>query len=118
MQVMASLINIVPRRKLLEMSITGKTYTSEEALQIGLITQIVPKEIIKSEVDRLAELICANAPFAIKSGMGALQNITEMPENERHIFLKEQLDKILLSEDAKEGILAFKEKRNPVWKSK
>ncbi len=118
MQVMASLINVVSRRKLLEMSITGKTYTSEEALQIGLITQIVPKEKIKLEVDGLAEAICANAPFAIKSGMEALQNFTDMPENERHIFLKQQLDKILLTEDAKEGLLAFKEKRNPVWKSK
>ncbi len=45
MQVMASLLDIIPKRKILEMSITGKSYSAEEALNLGLVTQIADKEI-------------------------------------------------------------------------
>ncbi|MCF2445641.1 enoyl-CoA hydratase-related protein [Dyadobacter sp. CY345] len=118
MQVMASLLEIIPKRKILEISITGKSYSAEEAKNIGLVTQIVNKEVIEHEVNKLADLICSNAPYAVKSGMEALQNISDIAENDRHIYLKAQLDKLLKSEDAKEGTAAFKEKRNPIWKGK
>lgn len=118
MQVMASLLSIMPKRKILEMSITGKNYPAEEALSFGLITEIVVKERIENEVNKLAESICSHAPYAIKSGMEALQSLNVIPQNEHHHYLKKQLNKILLSEDAKEGAAAFKEKRNPVWKGR
>lgn len=118
MQVMASLLDLIPKRKILEMSITGKSYSAEEALHLGLVTQIVEKEVIENEVNNLADLICSNAPYAIKSGMQALQNISDIAENDRHNYLKSQLDLLLKSEDAKEGTAAFKEKRTPTWKGK
>ncbi|SEJ64329.1 Enoyl-CoA hydratase/carnithine racemase [Dyadobacter koreensis] len=118
MQVMASLLDIIPKRKILEMSITGKSYSAEEGLHLGIVTQISDKETIEKEVHKLADVICSNAPYAIKSGIEALQNISDIAENDRHNYLKSQLDKLLKSEDAKEGTAAFKEKRNPIWKGK
>ena len=118
MQVMASLLDIIPKRKILEMSITGKSYSAEEALYLGLITQISEKEVIEEGVNKLANIICSNAPYAIKSGMEALQNLSEIDENKRHSYLKSQLDNLLKSEDAKEGTAAFKEKRTPIWTGK
>lgn len=118
MQVMASLLDIIPKRKILEMSITGKSYSAEEALHLGLVTQIAEREFIEEEVNKLAEQICSNAPYAIKSGMEALQNLSEIEESKRHIYLKSRLDNLLKSEDGKEGTAAFKEKRNPIWKGK
>ena len=118
MQVMASLLDIIPKRKILEMSITGKSYSAEEAKSFGLVTQIAEKEVIEYEVNKLADLICSNAPYAIKSGMEAFQKISDIAENDRHNYLKAQLNKLLKSEDAKEGTAAFKEKRNPIWKGK
>ncbi|MCF0057448.1 enoyl-CoA hydratase/isomerase family protein [Dyadobacter sp. CY356] len=118
MQVMASLLEIIPKRKMLEMSITGKSYSAEEAMNFGLVTQIAEKEIIENEVNNLANQICLNAPYAIKSGMETLQNLSDIAENNRHNYLKAQLDKLLKSEDAKEGTAAFKEKRTPTWKGK
>jgi methylglutaconyl-CoA hydratase len=118
MQVMASLLDIIPKRKILEMAITGKSYTAEEALNLGLITQISEKKIIEEEVNKLAQHICSNAPYAIKSGMEALQNLSDIEESQRHIFLKSQLENLLKSEDAKEGTAAFKEKRTPIWKGR
>ncbi|MBE9465267.1 enoyl-CoA hydratase/isomerase family protein [Dyadobacter subterraneus] len=118
MQVMASLIDIIPKRKILEMSITGKSYSAEEALHLGIVTQISDKELIEEEVNKLANLICSNAPYAIKSGMEALQNLSEIEEDKRHNYLKSQLENLLKSEDAKEGTAAFKDKRTPIWKGK
>lgn len=118
MQVMASLLDIIPKRKILEMSITGKSYSAEEALHLGIITQISDKEIIEEEVNKLANIICSNAPYAIKSGMEVLQNLADIDQKDHHMYLKSQLENLLRSEDAKEGTAAFKEKRPPIWKGK
>jgi len=118
MQVMASLLPILPARKILEMSITGNAYSGKEALEMGLITHLSEKERIADEVNALAAEICNSAPLAIQSGMRSLQELKNIPQSEQHKFLKNQLDKLLQTEDAKEGALAFKEKRKPIWKGK
>ena len=118
MQVMASLLPVVPQRKILEMAITGKNYTAGEACQMGLVSQVFEEDQIGKEVENLAKIICSNAPHAIKSGMAALQNLQNISENERHSYLKQQLDELLKSEDAREGTAAFKEKRQPIWKGR
>lgn len=118
MQVMASLFDIIPKRKILEMSITGKSYSAKDALNLGLVTQIADKEVIEEEVNKLAESICSNAPYAIKRGIEGLHNLSDIEESKRHVYLKSQLDNLLKSEDAKEGTAAFKEKRTPIWKGK
>jgi methylglutaconyl-CoA hydratase len=115
MQVMASLVHIVPARKVLEMCITGKSYNAEEAFDLGLVTQISQSENIGNEVAALAEQIVQNAPLAIQMGMKTFQNLSEIPENQKQSYLKAQLDLLLQTEDAKEGTLAFKEKRKPNW---
>ncbi|MCE7067893.1 enoyl-CoA hydratase-related protein [Dyadobacter sp. CY326] len=118
MQVMASLSSMIPPRKILEMCITGDTYNAGEALELGLVTHVSKKEDIANDVNQFAKKISANAPLAIQSGMSALHQLNAISENERHAFLKQQLDLLLESEDAKEGMQAFKEKRSPNWKAK
>ena len=118
MQVMASLAPIMSQRKILEMSITGKAYSGKEALEMGLVTHLAEKDRIAEEVSALANQICNSAPLAIQSGMRNLQELSNLPQNEQHTFLKSELDKLLKTEDAKEGALAFKGKREPIWKGK
>lgn len=118
MQVMASLVPIISQRKILEMSITGKAYSGQEALGMGLVTHLADKGNIEAEVNALTAQICNSAPQAIQSGIRGLQKIQNLPQSEQHAFLKSELDKLLQTEDAKEGALAFKEKRAPIWKGK
>jgi methylglutaconyl-CoA hydratase len=116
MQVTASLRKVMSQRKILEMAISASNYTAEEALSFGLVTSIVDKKLIRSEVNLLADKVCQNAPYAIQMGMRALNQLGVIPENEQHAYLKKQLDELLLSQDAQEGALAFSEKRKPIWK--
>ena len=118
MQVMASLLKIMPPRKVLEISVTGRVYTADEALEMGLVTQIATQDKIVKEVESLADEICENAPYAIHAGMKAFQELPGIPESQWHTYLKDQLDKILESEDSVEGITAFREKRKPVWRGR
>ncbi|WAC11723.1 enoyl-CoA hydratase/isomerase family protein [Dyadobacter pollutisoli] len=118
MQVMASLMQIIPARKVLEMCITAKSYDTQEAYNVGLVTQISDKDNIANAVITLAHQILQNAPLAIQTGMKAFRDLSEIPENQRHSFLKAQLDLLLQTDDAKEGTSAFKEKRKPDWTGK
>ncbi len=118
MQVMAALRSIIPVRKLIEMCITGGVYTASEAHEMGLVTRIVSDAGMDEEAHRLAAAISANAPLAIRKGLEVLGQLNRIPADVQHSFLKTQLDMLLETEDAKEGILAFMEKREPVWKGR
>jgi enoyl-CoA hydratase/carnithine racemase len=115
MQVMATLLKIMPQRKVLEMCILGKNYAAIEAKELGIVTHLSTKENIDSDVNYLINNILENSPFAIKKGFEALNQLSSIPENEQHEFLINILKEIRDSADAKEGILAFKEKRKPNW---
>ena len=118
MQVMQSLLNIMPPRKALDLCILGKTINSQEALDLGLITSKVPTNDLNNEVAGLTSKICSNSPAAIKHGLRAFDELRAIDNDQKHAYLKKMLGEVLKTEDAREGILAFKEKRNPVWKGK
>ncbi len=118
MQVMASLKTILPTRKILEMCITARIYTAEEALAMGLVTGITGKETIEKVVMNLARDISENAPLAISKGIEALRSLSGQPSGSDYRALREKLEFLLQSADAAEGIAAFKDKRKPVWKNR
>lgn len=118
MQVMASLQTILSVRKILEMCITARVYTAGEALDMGLINRISSKDMIEKEVMELAREISENAPVAISKGIEALRSLSGQSSGSDYGTLREKLEFLLQSEDAAEGIAAFKDKRNPVWKNR
>ncbi|GAA4447540.1 crotonase/enoyl-CoA hydratase family protein [Ravibacter arvi] len=119
MQVMASLSRRVPERKIMEMCMTGRLYTSAEAHQMGLLSDVINAGSIQEKVSELAGQLAASAPLAISSGMRAFQAMhTHNNQATLYRMLQEELEKLLQSEDAAEGIHAFKEKRHAVWKNR
>ncbi|RFS14829.1 enoyl-CoA hydratase/isomerase family protein [Emticicia sp. C21] len=117
LQVMATLLKIMPQRKVLEMCILGKKYTAKEALNLGLVSNLSSKDTIEKDTDDLIKVILGGSPFAIKKGIEAYHNLSDFPENEQHQYLISLLQEIRGSADAQEGIQAFKEKREPIWKN-
>ena len=117
MQVMATLLKIMPQRKVLEMCILGENYTATDAKELGIVTHLSTKENIHSDTNDLINSILENSPFAIKKGLEALNKLSNISENEQYEYLISILQEIRDSDGAKEGILAFKEKRKAVWSS-
>ena len=113
MQVMASLINIMPKRKVLDWCVRGYSISAAEAHGLGLLTHICSEDKIESVTNKLVEEIKENSPMAISLGLEAYDNLYNT--NNEHEYLSEMLNKMQQNYDAKEGLNAFKEKRMPKW---
>ncbi len=116
-QVMATLLDCMPKRKALGMCLSGKIYSAEEAKEFGLVTHVTSPQHIDDELQNLINLLNENSPYALRKGLEVAQKIKTIPQEERHQYLQSKLHELKHSEDAKEGILAFQEKRKPIWKN-
>ncbi|KAK1184611.1 crotonase/enoyl-CoA hydratase family protein [Streptomyces sp. NBS 14/10] len=106
----------VPRTHALEMLLTGRPYTAEEAERIGLIGRVVPDGTALETALEIAELINANGPLAVEAVKASVYETAEMTEADG---LKSELERgwpIFATADAKEGSKAFAEKRPPVYR--
>lgn len=117
-QVMASLMPLIPSRVLLDWCMRGRVLNASEAFQVGLVSQVVEPELLDKTVDLLSSELAGKAPLAIRKGLEAFQAIRNIQGSEQHAYLYEQLQVLLKSEDALEGLNAFAEKRAPRWKGK
>jgi enoyl-CoA hydratase len=100
----------------MEMVLNGRTLTAGEALQYGLVNRVVPVEVYLEEALKLAEEIAARAPLAVRLGKEAVNHafesfLTDGLADERRAFYL-----LFASQDQKEGMQAFLEKRPPEWK--
>ena len=104
---------IVGYAKAAEITFTGRTLTADEALELGLVNQVVPAGELVKRAGELAGEIASNAPLAvraIKRMMRAAETET-FEQNVHHVFL--QLLPLLKTDDFTEGVTAFMEKRPP-----
>lgn len=112
-QVMASLMNVMPPRKVIDWCIRGYTLPVQDAEKFGLITKCVSKEDIDQEVDQVIAELKQNSPSAMRYGLEAYDTI--YPSGQVHKYLMEMLQKTIFSQDGQEGLKAFREKRKPNW---
>jgi enoyl-CoA hydratase len=102
--------------KAMEILLTGAQVTAQEALAMGLIGRVVPDGTALDEARKVADQIAANAPLAVQAIKRSVQLTEGLPEEEA---LKIELElglPIFMTKDAREGTLAFKEKRPPVYR--
>lgn len=114
MQVMASLIKIMPQRKVLDWCVRGYSLSANEANSLGLISHITTEDKIHITTAKLIEELKENSPTAIRLGLEAFNYISN--SNNDHDYLYKMLKKAQESNDGREGLMAFKEKRKPNWK--
>lgn len=102
----------------MEWVLTGKFISAEEALQAGLINKIVPTELLMDETLKLARLIAAQSPVAVKLAKESVNNTFNSTLEEGLLFERKNFYLTFASQDQKEGMAAFVEKRNPDFKGK
>jgi enoyl-CoA hydratase/carnithine racemase len=104
--------------KALDMILTGRSVTADEALSIGLVEYVVPGAELLDRAVALAEQMAANAPVAVRTAKAAVHRGADMALADA-LRLEQDLAAFLYTtEDAKEGPKAFLEKRSPVWKGR
>ncbi|PQM56465.1 MAG: enoyl-CoA hydratase [Rhodobacteraceae bacterium] len=114
----ARLPRIIGRGWGMEMLLMGEKITAEKALQIGLITRLVPEDQLISEVTKMANNLAKFAPF-VPQTMKAIVNFgMEASLAGALMFEKYAQGALVQTEDKKEGISAFLEKREPHFKGK
>lgn len=114
-QVLALLLEYMPERKAMDLCIRGRSFSAEEALEKGLLYGILDSS--EDELQALKKDILENAPLAISRGFRALQKLKESPEQDRYVFLLDELAKLRETADFKEGMAAMRDKRNGEWKN-
>lgn len=113
---------ILPRMlgwaKAAELIFSGRTLTAEESLELGLVSQIVPADELIERATALAREIAANAPLAVQASKRMMRMGMDQTFNDHihHVFL--QLMPLTKTEDFKEGLAAFMEKRPADFKGR
>ena len=118
MMIMAVLQQVIPRRKLFQLMLLGERITAEQAVDYGLVTEAVPDDALDARVAELAGQLASQSPTAMRMGLAAYHHQRALPLNEALPYLREQLYALLNTEDAREGLAAFFEKRDPKWTGK
>jgi enoyl-CoA hydratase/carnithine racemase len=118
MMIMAVLQRHIPKRQLLEMMLLGEVIPSDKALALGLISRRVKAADLDDAVATLAEKLASKSPSTLRLGLAAYRMQEDLPLTEALPALRARLGECLGTDDAQEGILAFMQKRPPVWKGK
>lgn len=102
-------------KKAMEMLLTGSPIPAKEALEFGLINRVVTPEKLEDEVMALARQICEASSRTLALGKPAFYRQLEMDRPSAYKMAQRVMVENLLDQDAKEGISAFLEKREPQW---
>lgn len=102
----------------LELVATGDGLPAERAYQLGLINRLTTNDKLMDEAIALAKIIGANAPLAVRESLKVTRQTFDHTEAELWDLSRKASALVFTSEDAKEGPVAFLEKRAPVWKGR
>jgi enoyl-CoA hydratase len=102
----------------MEMILAGRTLTAREAQTFGLVNRVVPVEVYLEEAKRLARTISEKGPLALQLAKEAVLNAYDLPLQEALFFERKNFYMLFATEDQKEGMSAFVEKRKPQFKGK
>ena len=105
----------IPYCHAMDILLTGRQITAEEALHFGLINKVVPADQVMAECEQYAKLICSNAPLAVQAAKEAAITAYNMGWSEAFSTEAVIAERIFKTEDAVEGPKAFAEKREPVY---
>ena len=118
MQILTLLRDLIPPRFLNEMCMTGRPIDAQKAASIGLLNQVVPAAELDQAVDALVADIIAVSPMAVRRGKYAMRAVESMSFHEMMAFTETAISGMIQTEDAREGLAAFNERRTPHWRGR
>jgi enoyl-CoA hydratase len=113
--IMALIYRNVPRKKTNELLLLGERLSAEEAREAGIVNKVVPAEEFDAAVAEWAAKLASKSPLIMRLGKEAMLRQLDMPLFDALDYLRSQLTLALSTEDIKEGVTAFFEKREPEW---
>jgi enoyl-CoA hydratase/carnithine racemase len=116
--IMAIIYRNVPRKKANELLLLGERWTAQQALEAGIVNRVVPDAELETVVDEWAGKLAAKSGVIMRLGKEAMRRQLDMPLDDALDYLRAQLTLAQSTEDIVEGVSAFFEKREPVWKGR
>jgi enoyl-CoA hydratase len=116
--IMAIIYRNVPRKKVNEMMLLGDRLSAEEAVTFGLANKVVPADQFEESVADWAGRLASKSPLLMKLGHDAMYRQQDMAIDDGLEFLRSQLSLTFTTEDLREGVAAFFEKREPKWEGR
>lgn len=115
MMILPVLMRVIPRRRLLEMCFFAHRFSAAEAQQFDIVNRVVPASELDSAIADMVEKLAANSPVALRIGRRAISAVTDLSFSDALNLTQAVLPILSQSEDTKEGMKAFAERRAPVW---
>lgn len=113
--IMALLERLMGRRALIEMMLSGARLTAEQAAAVGLVNKAVAPDALDAAVKVYTDQIASKSPSTIRLGLKALADTEDLALDEKLPILASRLVECLGTDDAREGLSAFLQKRPPSW---
>jgi enoyl-CoA hydratase/carnithine racemase len=118
MMIMAVLARVVPKRRLLEMMLFGERMSAVDAAGLGLVNRAMEPSELDGAVGEIVDKIAAKSPITVQLGLEAYAAQADLSLEEALPMLRDRLAGCLATDDAREGLMAFLEKRSPRWTGK
>jgi 3-hydroxypropionyl-coenzyme A dehydratase len=116
--IMALIYRNVPRKRTNELLLLGERISAEQAREVGIVNRVVPADEVGAAAQEWAGKLASRSPAIMRLGKEAMFRQQDMPLDDALEYLRSQLALALSTEDVVEGVTAFFEKREPVWKGR
>lgn len=115
MMILPVLMRVIPRRRLLEMCCYAHRFPAAQAKDLDIVNEVVPAAELDTAVDALVQRLAANSPVALRIGRRAIAAMSDLSLGDALNLAQAVLPVLAQSEDTREGMKAFAERRAPVW---
>ncbi|GAB5413536.1 MAG: enoyl-CoA hydratase [Congregibacter sp.] len=106
----------IHRKHAMAMALTGDSFSARDAERFGLVNEVVPAADLLEHTKALAERIASKSAEGIREGKADFYRQVEMPLEEAFTYANDAMLRAMITEDSKEGVQAFFEKRSPEWR--